>query len=71
MRAYAQITSLTVREDVGGNVVAQVGLLLAAPDTAPDEALLRAVIDRAMSSIKGAIEEFAKELQKLISGLTA
>lgn len=61
----AKLTSLTVREDAGGSVVAQVGLLLAAPDTPPDEALLRAVIGRAMSSIKGAIEDFAKELQKL------
>lgn len=65
LNATAKLTSLTVREDALGSVVACVGLLLAAPDTSPDEAILRGVIARAMSSIKSAVERFAAELQKL------
>jgi hypothetical protein len=52
-------------------VSAKVQMFLAAHGRMPDEALLRAVIGRAMSSLKEAIEEFAKELQKLDSGSTA
>lgn len=63
----AKLTALTVREDAGGSVVACVGLLLAAPDTSPSEALLRGVIGRAMSSIESAVKLFADELEKYSS----
>jgi len=50
------------------NVVrASVELVLAAPGRMPDEALLRAVIGRAMTEIATAIDEFGNELEKLDS----
>ena len=61
----AKLATLTVHEDANDSVTASVGLVLAAPDTSPDEALLRGVISRAMSSIKTAVEKFSDELQKL------
>lgn len=65
LNATAKLTSLIVHENAEGSVSARVGLLLAAVDTPPDEALLRGVIARAMSSIKSAVDLFAAELQKL------
>jgi len=59
----AKLTSLTVRDDAEGSVVASVGLLLAAPDTAPSEALLRGVIKRAMSSLEGAVKKFGAAIE--------
>ena len=67
----SKLATLTVHEDANISITASVGLVLAAPDTSPDEALVRAVINRAMSSIKSAVEKFAAELQKLNSAPTA
>jgi hypothetical protein len=65
INSTAKLASLTVHEDTGGSVSAWVGLLLAAPDTRPDEALLRAVIGRAVASIKSVGEAFFAELEKI------
>ncbi len=54
------------------NVVrASVAMVLAAEGRMPDEALLRTLIVRAMSSIKAAAKEFTDALQKLGSPPTA
>ena len=59
------LATLTVHENANNSITASVRLLLAKPDMSPDEALLRGVITRAMSSIKSAVEEFTDELRKL------
>jgi hypothetical protein len=71
INSTAKLTTLIVHEDEGGSVSAWVGLLLASPETNPDEGILRAVIGRAMSSIIGALELFGEEIQKLSSAPTA
>ncbi|HXU34774.1 MAG TPA: hypothetical protein VN937_00140 [Blastocatellia bacterium] len=65
INSTARLTSLTVHEDAGGSVSAWVGLLLAAPDAMPEEALLRGVIGRAMSSIIATVKLFGDELEKI------
>jgi hypothetical protein len=63
------LARLTVSETY--NVVrASVALVVAEPSSMPDEAFLRTVIVRAMSSIKAAAKEFADELQNLNSAPT-
>jgi hypothetical protein len=64
INSTAKLTALTVHEDAEGSVVAQVGLLLAAPDTSPSEALVRGVLRRAMSSIEGPVKLFSAEIEK-------
>ncbi len=53
---------LTV-SDTYSVVRASIHLLLAPPGRMPDEGLLRAIVDPAVSAIKNAIDAFAKELQ--------
>lgn len=65
INSTAKLASLTVHEDDAGSVSAWVGLVLAAPDKMPNEVLLRAVVDRALSSIIATVKLFAEELQKL------
>jgi hypothetical protein len=63
------LARLTVSEKY--NVVrASVALVVAEPSSMPDEAFLRTVIVRAMSSITTAAKEFADALQKLNSAPT-
>jgi hypothetical protein len=61
-----ELARLKATFGVGYNVVrASVAAVLAAPRRMPEEALLRAVIVRALSSVKAAAKEFADELGKL------
>lgn len=62
LNVHAKLAIVTFHEKADALSV-HVGLLLAAPDAFPDEALLRGVIRRAMSSIRSAAEKFAEELQ--------
>ncbi|MGD0498834.1 MAG: hypothetical protein ABSC23_10415 [Bryobacteraceae bacterium] len=61
----SELLAVLTVDDTCFVVSAKVQMFLAEHGRMPDEALLRAVIGRVMSSIKGAIEEFAKELQNL------
>lgn len=52
------LASLSVSEDDDNNVSASVALVLAKPNSMPNEALLKAVIGRAVLAIKSAVDHF-------------
>ncbi len=66
LNVHAKLAILTFHGEANDSVAAHVGLLLAPPDCWPDEALLRGVIRRAMSSIRSVVEKFADELANLV-----
>jgi predicted RNA-binding Zn ribbon-like protein len=63
LNSSQELARLTL-SDTYNVVHASVALVLAATGRMPDEALLRTVIVRAMSSVKAAAREFADELEK-------
>lgn len=65
VNAQCKAAKLSVRDNEDGDVVATIEMFVAGVDQAPDEAHLRAIMRRVLSSLRSAVDRFAEQVKAL------